>query len=169
MAKAVRRSRRNMFFVTMGTLDRRPVFEISRVAELFIETLLHYRTLGQYKLHAYVVMPDHVQLVLTPESITLDQAVGLIKNGFSYRLDGTSPVWEDGFTGYSIANNHDLEIVRACIHQLPVRANLVTSAELYPYSSAYHQAPLTASTASRAVVSSPSESAEQASLRKLES
>src|ERR1017187_571673 len=141
MAKAVRIPRPGTSYVTTATRDRRPIFEISRVADLFIETLLHYRTLGHYKLHAYVVMPDHVHLVLTPQSITLDQAVGLIKNAFAYRLNQTLPVWGDNFTAYSIANNHDLEVVRAHLHQLPVRANLAPAAELYPHSSAYHQAP----------------------------
>jgi putative transposase len=143
MAKSVRTSRSGVSFVTTTTRDRRPIFEISRVADLFIETLLHYRTLGHYKLHAYVVMPDHVNLLLTPQSITLEQAVGLIKNGFAHRLDATFPVWEDGYTGYSVANLHDLEIVRAYLHQLPVRANLAPAAELYPHSSAYRQAPAT--------------------------
>ena len=96
MAKSVRTPRSGMSFVTTATRDRQPIFEISRVADLFIETLLHYRTLGHYKLHAYVVMPDHVHLLLTPQSITLEQTVGLIKNGFAYRLDKKLPVWEDG-------------------------------------------------------------------------
>jgi hypothetical protein len=82
-------------------------------------------------------MPDHVHLLLTPQSITLDQAVTLIKSGFTYRLDTELAIWEPGFTGYSIANLRDLEIVRAYLHQLPVRANLAPAAELYPYSSAY--------------------------------
>ena len=144
MAKTVRTPRPGMSYITTATRDRRPLFEISRVADLFIDTLLHYRTLGHYKLHAYVVMPDHVHLVLTPQSITLDQAAVLIKNGFTYRLDTKLPIWEDGFTGYSIANMHDLEIVRAYLHQLPVRANLVSAAELYPYSSAYRQTSIAA-------------------------
>jgi len=130
-----------MTYVTTAVRDRQPLFETSRLADLFIETLLHYRTLGHYKLHAYVVMPDHVHLLLTPQSITLEQAVGLIKNGFAYRLDSKEPVWADNFTGYSVANLHDLEIVRAHLHQLPVRANLAAAAELYPHSSAYRQAP----------------------------
>jgi putative transposase len=134
-----------MTYVTTATRGRSPIFEISRVAELFIDTLLHYRTQGHYKLHAYVVMPDHVHLAITPQSITLDQAVGLIKNGFAHRLDHTLPVWEDGFTSYSIANLRDLEIVRAHLYQLPVRANLASAAELYPHSSAYRQAALTRS------------------------
>jgi putative transposase len=147
----MRTSRPGVSFVTTATRDRRPIFEISRVADLFIDTLLHYRRLGHYKLHAYVVMPDHVHVVITPQSITLDQAVGLIKSGFSYRLDTKLPIWEDGFTGYSIANMHDLEIVRAYLHQLPVRANLTTAAELYPHSSAYRQTSITAMPSPRPV------------------
>jgi len=139
MAKAARTPRPGMSFVTTATHDRRPIFETSRVAELFIDTLLHYRRLGHYKLHAYVVMPDHVHLLLTPQSITLEQAVDLIKSGFSYRLDSAEPVWQPRFIGYSIANARDLETVRTYLHQLPVRAKLIASAELYPHSSAYRQ------------------------------
>jgi putative transposase len=130
-----------MSFVTTATRDRRPIFETTRVAELLIDTLLHYRTLGHYKLHAYVVMPDHLHLLLTPQAVTLEHVVELIKNGFAYRLNTELPLWEHGYTGYSVANMHDLEIVRAYLHQLPVRANLSTAAELYPHSSAYRRTP----------------------------
>jgi putative transposase len=167
MAKSVRTPRPGMSFVTTATRDRRPIFEISRVADLFIETLLHYRTLGHYKLHAYVVMPDHVHLLLTPQSITLEQTVGLIKNGFAYRLDTKLPVWEDGYAGYSVANLHDLEIVRAHLHQLPVRAGLAAAAELYPHSSAYRQAPILAiSPQDSGVLASPDTDTARQSSRK---
>jgi putative transposase len=138
MAKALSRVREGMSFVTTATDARRPIFEISRVADMFVETIKHYRMLGHYKLHAYVVMPDHVHLVLTPQAMTLEQAVHLIKSGFEHRLETELPIWEQRFTGYSIASNHDLEVVRAYLHELPVRANLVPAAELYPHSSAYH-------------------------------
>jgi len=126
-----------MSFVTTATHNRRHIFEISRVAELFIDNLLHYRTLGRYKLHAYVVMPDHVHLLLTPQSITLDQAVALIKTGFTHRLESKLPFWESTFIGHSVHNIGDLETLRAYLHQLPVRANLTPTAELYPHSSAF--------------------------------
>jgi putative transposase len=142
MAIAAHTTRPGMTFVTTATHDRRPIFEISRVADLFVDTLLHYRTLGHYKLHAYVVMPDHVHLLLTPQSITLDRAVALIKRGFAYRLDSELPVWEEGFTGYSIAALRDMEIVRAYLHELPVRARLTAAAALYPHSSAYRRTPI---------------------------
>ena len=38
MAKSVRTVRPGMSFVTTATRDRRPIFEISRVADLFIDT-----------------------------------------------------------------------------------------------------------------------------------
>lgn len=139
MAKPARPSRPSVAFVTLSTHDKRPIFEIARIADLFVETLLHYRTVGHYKLHAYVVLPDHAHLLLTPQGMTLDQAVALIKHGFAYRLDSQLPVWQNGFTGYSVANLRDLEIVRAFIHQIPVRAHLAPAAELYRHSSAYRR------------------------------
>jgi putative transposase len=137
MAKALRATREGISFVTTATQDRRPIFEITRVADLFVETLLHYRMQGHYKLHAYVVMPDHVHLLLTPQGMSLEQAVNLIKTGFEHRLETELPIWESNFTGYSIANIQDLEVVRTYLHELPVRASLVSSAEMYPHSSAY--------------------------------
>jgi len=159
MAHAVRTPRPGMSFVTIVTHGQRPIFEITRLADLFVDTLLHYREQGHYKVHAYVVMPDHVHLLLTPQGITLEQTVRLIKTGFNHRIDIKSPVWEDGltgftyqldpslpiweegFTGYSVANIRDLEVVRAYVHQLPVRAHLTPAAEMYPHSSAYRQIP----------------------------
>jgi putative transposase len=141
MAKAVPTSRSGMAFVTTATHERRPIFEISRVADLFIETLLHYRTHGYYKLHGYLVMPDHIYLLMTPQSIRLEQAVRLIKQGFVHRLSTRLPIWETGYKGYSIANQRDLNTVREYLYHLPVRAKLTPRAELYPYSSAYRKQP----------------------------
>jgi putative transposase len=143
MAKPARIPRPGTSFVMAATRDRRPVFEIARVADLFVETLLHYRTLGHYKLHAYVVLPDHVHLLLTPQSVSLEEAIGLIKDGFAHRMDANSPIWENRYTVYPVANLRDLEMVRAHLHQLPVQANLTSSAELYPHSSAFRRAQAT--------------------------
>jgi hypothetical protein len=53
-----------------------PPFQVERDAELLIETLQHYRAEGHYQLHTFVVMPDHLHLLLTPQE-TLERAVGL--------------------------------------------------------------------------------------------
>jgi putative transposase len=130
-----------MAFVTLTTHARRPIFQISRLAELLISTLLHYRIQGHYKLHAYLVLPDHVHLILTPRAMPLAHAVNLIQLGFAHRLDSKVPIWETTYAAYSIGSLRDLAIVRRYLHQVPVRAHLTPTAELYPYSSAYRTAP----------------------------
>jgi len=137
MTKNARTPHPGMSFVTAATRDRRPLFEAARVADLMVDTLLHYRKLGHYKLHGYVVMPSQLHLLLTPQSIALAHAVELIRNGFAYRMDSELPTWEHGFTAYSVSNNQDLELVRTYLHQIPVRAKLAPAPALYPYSSAY--------------------------------
>ena len=82
-------------------------------------------------------MPDHVHLILTPIGITLERCVGFIKGGFSHRLGSKLPVWQRGFTDHRIRDEADMQARRRYLHQNPVRARLVDSAELYPYSSAY--------------------------------
>jgi putative transposase len=137
MAIPGRTSRPGTFFITTATYNRRRLFQLPVNAEHFIETLQHYRREGHYKLHAFVVMPDHVHLILTPQAITLERAVGLIKGGFSHRLASKLPVWQRGFADHRIRDAEDLATRRTYLIQNPVRASLATAAELYPYSSAY--------------------------------
>jgi putative transposase len=137
MAIPSRASRPGTFFITTATYNRRRLFQVPANAELFIETLQHYRSAGHYKLHAYVVMPDHVHFIMTPQMTALERAVGFIKGGFSHRLASKMPVWQRGFTDHRIRDAEDMRVRRDYLHQNPVRANLVAAAELYLFSSAY--------------------------------
>jgi len=137
MAIPSRASRPGTFFVTTATFDRRRLFGVDANAQLFIETLQHYWRERRYKLHAFVVMPDHIHLILTPLEITLERAVGLIKGGFSHRLASNFPVWQRGFTDHRIRDAEDMESRRSYLHRNPVRAGLAEAADLYRFSSAY--------------------------------
>ena len=137
MAIPTRASRPGTYFVTSCTFNRTRVFQKTANAELFIATLQHYRHECRYKLHAFVVMPDHIHLILTPAGITLERAIGLIKGGFSHRLHSQLPVWQRGFTDHRIRDQSDMNARKHYLHINPVRAGLVKDAELYPYSSAY--------------------------------
>ena len=139
MAVPAHTSRSGMAFVTVATRDRRPIFQISRLAELFIDTLLHYRTRGHFKLHAFLVMPERVHLLLSPLSHPLDQTIALIQKGFAHSLGTTDTLWQQGFTAHAIRNLRDLETIRTYLHQTPVRDHLAATPELYPYSSAHRQ------------------------------
>jgi putative transposase len=137
MATPSRASRAGTFFITTATYNRRRLFQVPANAEVFLETLQHYRRSGHYKLHAFVVMPDHVHLILTPQEIALERAMGLIKGGFSHRIASKLPVWQRGFTDHRIRSAEDMAVRRQYLFMNPVRGGLVECADKYPYSSAY--------------------------------
>jgi putative transposase len=126
-----------VFFVTTVTAQRRPIFRRETTAHLLIETLAHYRDEGKFLLHEFVVMPDHLHLLITPApEISLERAMQFIKGGFSYRLRGRPPVWQASFTNHRVRDLEDYENHREYIRMNPVRARLAERAEEYPYSSA---------------------------------
>jgi putative transposase len=136
MAIPTRTARPGTFFVTTATYNRRRLFQLEANALLLIDTLQHYRREGNYKLHAFVVMPDHIHLLLTPEAITLERAIGLVKGGFSRRLASNLPVWQRSFTDHRIRDADDFATRLNYIHRNPVRARLADSPQSYAFSSA---------------------------------
>jgi putative transposase len=136
MAHPPRTANSGTFFLTAITHNRRRLFQVDANASLFTDTLQHYRSEGHYKLHAFVVMPDHVHLLLTTDD--LSSAIQRIKGGFSHRLASKSPVWQRGFTDHMILNREQFETRRKYIHQNAVLEHLVERAEDYPHSSASH-------------------------------
>jgi putative transposase len=137
MAIPSRATSHGTFFISTQTWQRRRLFQHPPTAELFLQTLQHYRRQGHYKLHAFVVMPDHVHLLLTPQVITLERAIMLIKGGFSHRLGSKFPVWQRGFTDHRIRDRDDFLSHRNYIHHNPIRARLCQLPEDYPHSSAH--------------------------------
>ena len=125
------------FLVTTATHNRRRLFQVHANADLFLETLQHYRKEGKYKLHEFVIMPEHVHLLLTPLDIALERAVGLIKGGFSHRLSSKLPVWQKGFSDSRAKDRDEFLAFRKYIHENPVRARLCERPEEYKWSSAW--------------------------------
>jgi putative transposase len=126
-----------IFFITTVTAQRQPIFRRETTANLLIETLMHYRNQKKYLLHEFVIMPDHIHLLLTPaEEISLERAVQFIKGGFSFRLRARGPVWQASFTNHRVQDFEDYERHREYIRMNPLRARLAERPESYPYSSA---------------------------------
>jgi putative transposase len=94
----------NAYFVTASTWGHRSLFQTDRMAELFLDTLFHYRKEGKFLLHEFVLMPDHFHLLLSPIGIPLERAVQFVKGGFSYRakkeLGIGMEIWERGYVEF---------------------------------------------------------------------
>jgi len=125
------------FFITTNTYQRQPIFRYETKAKLFLETLYHYREQKKYLLHEFVIMPDHVHVLVTPApEISLERAVQFIKGGFSYRLGKGATPWQASFTNHRIRDVADYDQHRTYIHRNPVRARLAASASEFLWSSA---------------------------------
>src|SRR5438046_7169556 len=127
------------FFITTVIRQRTPLFRSQPKAELMMDVLLHYREQMRYVLHEFVIMPDHLHLLLTPGAdISLERAMQLIKGGFSYRLGKakTGLIWQERFTNHRIRDEHDYERHAGYIRMNPVRARLVERTAKYAYASA---------------------------------
>jgi putative transposase len=126
------------YLVTSSTWGRRALFSRDVWANLLIDTLYHYRG-SAYLLHEFVIMPDHLHVLLTPTT-SLEKAVQFIKGAFSYRakkeLGSNMEVWQKGFSDHRIRDASDYRIHQIYIQQNPVRKHLCERAEEYAYSSA---------------------------------
>jgi putative transposase len=131
-----------IYFVTFSTWQRRRLFVVESYARLFLNTLYGYRRHGRFDLHAFVLMPEHVHLLLTPAmDVTLERSIQLIKGGFSHSLSveqgRKGEVWQRGFTDHRIRDTADFDSHRVYIHENPGRRGLVERASAYRYCSAY--------------------------------
>jgi putative transposase len=96
------------FFVTTITANRRRLFQVESNANLLLSVLEQNRSKNRLRIHAFVVMPDHIHLLLTPaKDVSLEKAMQFIKGGFSFQLKSKSNVWQESFNEQRIKNAED--------------------------------------------------------------
>jgi len=119
------------FFLTSSIAKKRNLLQSDRSATLFIRTLYQYRAQGRFRLHEFVVMPDHFQLLITVDcNMTIERAIQFVKGGFTFRTGRESgfraPVWQKGFSEVRILDTEEFQGVTQHIHNNPVVRGLVT-------------------------------------------
>ncbi len=130
------------FFVTSSILEKRNLLQSDRSAGLFVTTLYDYRAQQKFRLHEFVVMPDHFHLLLTVDGdMTVERAVQFIKGGFAFRagreLGFSAPVWQKGFSEVRILDVRSFERARTYIRNNPVARHLCAEPAEFGFSSAY--------------------------------
>jgi len=128
------------YFISTSCDSTKRVFQVERMSDLLKSVILTNREKQRYQLHAFVIMPDHLHLLLTPApEVSLEKAVQFIKGGFSFlakkELGYIWEVWQRSFNEHQIKDRQDYDGHVSYIHENPVRAHLVDRVELYPWSS----------------------------------
>jgi len=120
----------------------RRLLQSDRNATLLIDVLRTNVKARKFKVHDFVVMPDHFHALITVGGdLTVERAMQLIKGGFSYRLkrefNYLGEVWQRGFSEVRVEDRQSFLQHREYIAQNPIEAGLASSAEEYPYCYSY--------------------------------
>jgi len=131
-----------IFFVTTKTSMGRRLLQSERNAMLLIDVLRSCVAERKFKLNDFVVMPDHLHLLMTVHrDTTIEKAMQLIKGRFSFRLkcevQFLGEVWQRGFSEMRADDEENFLRYREYIAQNPVKAGLADSAGQYPYCHEY--------------------------------
>jgi putative transposase len=127
------------YAITILTHQRRRIFQRTANAELMIATLLRYREQGRFLLHGFVVMPDHIHVLITPGESTA-KAVQLIKGGFSFavRSQFEGEVWHPDYYEHRIRDLKDFQNQLTYMARNPERKLYLN----YPHVHIHHAAKL---------------------------
>ena len=137
-----------LHFVTGNFLDRVPVFNREACCQSFIDALAKLLKDWPCKLIAYVLMPDHLHLIVNPRDGRIREFTGTLKSrsaraivdaapGIEFKLDseGSHQVWQQSFKATPLWSGWMIWQKINYIHANPVKARLVSSAKDYRWSS----------------------------------
>ena len=128
------------FFVTTITKGRSPLFVDSKLCRILLVTIEYYKTVFDFQVYGYCLMPDHLHILLKPGGkFNLSFIMKMIKGSFARKVNRLSnkegSIWQAGFYDEAVRSEKQLFNQIEYMHQNPVRANLAAVPEEYPFSS----------------------------------
>jgi putative transposase len=127
-------------FLTFSCFQRQPLLARMRMEDEFLLALEQVRRRFQMRVYAYVVMPEHVHvLVSEPESTTLAAAMQLLKTKVSVqarkaqkRVASDEPFWQARYFDRNV-RHHPLFVTQLrYVHRNPVKRGLCNAPEDWP-------------------------------------
>ncbi len=116
-------------------------FRRREVAAAVVETICTYgSSLRQYDLHSFIVMPNHVHLLLTPK-VELTNLTRIVKRVIAERanelLDQTgAPFWNETNWEHVVGDQLELHRIQQYIERNPISVGMAREPADYPFSSA---------------------------------
>src|SRR5215470_3942106 len=134
---------RCLHFITFSCHHREPLLGTARARDVFEETFEQARRWYGFYVRGYVVMPEHVHLLISePERAKLSTALQMLKQNVSrkLRLPEGSPFWEPRYYDFNVWGEAKRVEKLRYIHRNPVRRGLVKRPEDWKWSSFRHYA-----------------------------
>jgi putative transposase len=139
-------------FVTFSTYQRRRFLAPERTRSIVLETLQASLDRHGAQCHGFVIMPDHVHAILTVDpdsdistfllawkktaSYRIKEFYGQELNHYRDLCPENCPVWQSRFYDFNLGSTDKFNEKLDYIHNNPVIAGLVRTAEAWQWSSA---------------------------------
>jgi putative transposase len=132
----------SLHFITFSCFHRLPFLSSAETKSAFEDLLEETRARHNACVYAYVLMPEHVHLLLNePPNILLGLFLKSLKQMSSRKLKGSSEhFWQARYFDANIRGEEARTEVIRYIHRNPVKRGLVETPEQYPWSSYDHYA-----------------------------
>lgn len=75
------------YFVTTATKDRIEYFKSETLAELFVKELSFCKRLKRFELYAFIILPDHIHLLIKPGKANISEIMRSLKANFSRNVN----------------------------------------------------------------------------------
>ncbi len=133
---------RQSHFITFTCYHRQPLLDTVAARQTLERALERIRRSFGLQVYGYVVMPDHVHLLLSePDRDTLANALKSLKQGVARRLIGTREhFWQKRYYDFNIRDYKQFLEKLRYIHRNPVRGGLCGRPEDWEWSSFRHYA-----------------------------
>ena len=124
-----------LHFLTFSCYGRSAYLRSALAARVFELSLERMRLQYQFQVHGYVVMPEHVHLLLTePPTHPLSTVLGALKRSVSKQLP-ESPFWLARYHDFNVRNAEKRVEKLRYLHRNPVNRGLVELPGEWPWSS----------------------------------
>jgi putative transposase len=125
-------------FLTFSCYRRRPYLSTVASMELFEDALERVRLRYFFVVAGYVVMPEHVHLLVNePQRGLLSRTIQALKLSVSMR-GRERPFWQAHYYDFNISTHEKFVEKLRYIHRNPVKRGLVTRSEDWKWSSYRH-------------------------------
>jgi len=128
----------NFHAINFCCFRKRPILGTPQSRDKFLKILEQTRQKYSFEVLGYVVMPDHVHLLLTePTENPLSTAIQVIKQRFS-RTCEEPEVCERRYYDFNVYTPDKFKEKLRYIHRNPIRRGLVTEPDQWQWSSFTH-------------------------------
>jgi putative transposase len=125
-------------FITFSCYLRRPYLNSEAAKELLLNALETTRFRYSFKVYGYVIMPEHVHLLMSePSAEPLASAIQALKLSVSKRAP-QKPFWLARYHDRNVLSKDERIDVLRYVHRNPVKGGLVVRPEEWKWSSFRH-------------------------------